>query len=166
VLSLAKLDSREVEIRRVGLKIGEFRESDQYPIISDCLFSDSPQARFTHPSPELQDCRRVAGIPVRPGGGQGGGKMLPRRRHAMPPSKFAVKFWTYAPALRAGSIGLGYSFDKRVFRQVFVVLTYNCFGLLLRRKPPLNLQIFISSEAFDNSAFFYQQLEFIWLIGV
>jgi hypothetical protein len=56
--------------------------------------------------------------------------MLPRRRHAMPPSKFAVKFWTYAPALRAGSIGLGYSFDKRVFRQVFVVLTYNCFGLL------------------------------------
>jgi hypothetical protein len=30
VLSLAKLDSREVEIRRVGLKIGEFRESDQY----------------------------------------------------------------------------------------------------------------------------------------
>jgi hypothetical protein len=29
-----------------------------------------------------------------------------------------------------GSIGLGYSFDKRVFRQVLVVLTYNCLGLL------------------------------------
>ena len=34
-----------------------------------------------------------------------------------------------APA-RRGSIGLGYSFDKRVFRQVFVVLSYNCLGLL------------------------------------
>ena len=34
-----------------------------------------------------------------------------------------------APA-RRGSIGLGYSFDKRVFRQVFVVLSYDCLGLL------------------------------------
>jgi hypothetical protein len=52
VLSLAKLDSREVEIRRVGLKIGEFRESDQYPIISDCLFRTvlKPDLHIRRPS--------------------------------------------------------------------------------------------------------------------
>jgi hypothetical protein len=31
---------------------------------------------------------------------------------------------------RRGSTGLDYSFDKRVFRQVFVVLSYNCLGFL------------------------------------
>jgi hypothetical protein len=30
----------------------------------------------------------------------------------------------------------------------------------------LYFQIFVSSDAFDNSALFYKQLEFIWLIGV
>jgi hypothetical protein len=34
-----------------------------------------------------------------------------------------------APA-RRGSIGLDYSFDKRVLRQVFVILSYDCLGLL------------------------------------
>ena len=73
------------------MKIGGFRESDQYPIISDW-----PITVFrTVFKPDLH-IRRPS---------------LSRRRHAMPPSKFAVKFWTYAPALRAGSIGLGYSFD-------------------------------------------------------
>jgi hypothetical protein len=32
--------------------------------------------------------------------------------------------------VRRGAIGLGYSFDKRVFRQVFVVLSHDRFGLL------------------------------------
>jgi hypothetical protein len=73
--------------------------------------------------------------------------------------------WKLA-AVRRGAIGLGYSFDERVFRQVFVVLSYDCFGLLERRKPPLYFQIFVSSDAFDNSALFYKQFEFIWLIGV
>ena len=31
---------------------------------------------------------------------------------------------------RHASIGFDYSFDKRVFRQVFVVLSYDCLGLL------------------------------------
>jgi hypothetical protein len=30
----------------------------------------------------------------------------------------------------------------------------------------LDLQIFISSDAFNNSAFFHEQLEFTWLISV
>jgi hypothetical protein len=47
-----------------------------------------------------------------------------------------------------------------------VVLSYNCLRLLQGSKPPLNLQIFVSSDAFDNSALFYKQLEFTWLIGI
>src|SRR5207249_2221124 len=61
---------------------------------------------------------------------------------------------------------IGYSFDKRVVRQVFVVLSYNGFCFPQRSKPPLNLQIFISSNAFYNSTLFYEQLEFSWLIHV
>jgi hypothetical protein len=61
---------------------------------------------------------------------------------------------------------LSYSFDERVVRQVFVVLSYNGFCFPQRSKPPLNLQIFISSDAFYNSTFFHEQLEFSWLIVV
>ena len=39
-------------------------------------------------------------------------------------------------------------------------------SLPLASQPPLNLQIFISSDAFNNSAFLYEQLEFTWLIGI
>jgi hypothetical protein len=59
-----------------------------------------------------------------------------------------------------------YSFDERVVGQVFVVLSYNGFCFPQRSKPPLNLQIFISRDAFYNSTFFYEQLEFSWLIVV
>ena len=59
-----------------------------------------------------------------------------------------------------------YSFDERVIRQVFVVLSCDHLCFPQRSKPPLNLQIFISSDAFYNSTFFYEQLEFSWLIIV
>ena len=45
-----------------------------------------------------------------------------------------------------------------------MVLSYNGFCFPQRSKPPLNLQIFISSNAFYNSTLFYEQLEFSWLI--
>src|SRR5512132_2098742 len=44
-----------------------------------------------------------------------------------------------------------------------MVLDCDGFGFLERRKPPLNLKTFISSDTLYNSMFFYQQLEFIWL---
>jgi hypothetical protein len=37
------------------------------------------------------------------------------------------------------------------------------FSFPQRRKPPLNLKTFISSDTLYNSMFFYQQLELIWL---
>ena len=37
-----------------------------------------------------------------------------------------------------------------------------CFAQ--RSKPPLDLKIFISSNAFYNPAFFYKQLEFTWFV--
>ena len=49
---------------------------------------------------------------------------------------------------------------------MFVVLRHHGFCFPQRSKPPLNLQIFISSEALHNSTFFYEQLEFGWLIVV
>ena len=47
-----------------------------------------------------------------------------------------------------------------------MVLSYDGFCLSQRGEPPLNLKMFISSNAFDNSTFFYEQLKFIWLSGV
>ena len=47
-----------------------------------------------------------------------------------------------------------------MFRQVFVVVGYDGFCFPQRCKPPLNFEIFIPSDAFYNSAFFYQQFEF------
>jgi hypothetical protein len=32
------------------------------------------------------------------------------------------------------------------------------------REPPLNLKIFVSTNTFDNSTFFYEQLKFTWLV--
>lgn len=59
-----------------------------------------------------------------------------------------------------------YSFDEPIVRQVFVVLSYDGFRFPQCSKSPLNLQVFVSSDAFYNSAFFYEQLEFSWLIDV
>src|SRR5215475_9377620 len=59
-----------------------------------------------------------------------------------------------------------YSFDERVFRQVCVVLSHNGFCFPQRSKPPLNLEVFISSDAFYNPAFFHEQLEFTWPIVI
>jgi hypothetical protein len=41
-----------------------------------------------------------------------------------------------------------------------VVLRYDGLCFAQRSKPPLNLEVFISSNAFYNSPFFYKQLEF------
>src|SRR5215469_12513192 len=47
-----------------------------------------------------------------------------------------------------------------------MVLRYDGFRFPQRGKPPLNLKILISRNAFDNSALFHEQLEFARLIGV
>ena len=47
-----------------------------------------------------------------------------------------------------------------------MILSHDGFCLVQRRKPPLNLKIFVSSNAFDNSTFFDKKLEFTWLVGV
>jgi hypothetical protein len=47
-----------------------------------------------------------------------------------------------------------------------VVLSHNGFCLSQRGEPPLNLKMLISSNALDNSSFFYQQLKFTWLVWV
>ena len=47
-----------------------------------------------------------------------------------------------------------------------MVLSHNGFRFFKRGGPPLNLKIFISSNAFDNSSFFYEQPEFTWLVRV
>ena len=47
-----------------------------------------------------------------------------------------------------------------------MVLSYNGFCFFKRGGPPLNLKIFISSNAFDNSSFFYEQPKFTWLAWV
>ena len=47
-----------------------------------------------------------------------------------------------------------------------MVLRDDSLRLLQRRQPPLDLQIFIASDAFDDSAFFDEQLEFAGLIGI
>src|SRR5262249_3006544 len=44
-------------------------------------------------------------------------------------------------------------------------MVLGCYGFCFpqRRKPPLNLKMFISSDTLYNSIFFYQQLEFTCL---
>src|SRR5262245_24670258 len=59
---------------------------------------------------------------------------------------------------------IGYRSDEGVFHQIFVVLSYDGFRLLQRSKSPLNLEIFVSSDAFDNSALLHEQLEVIRLV--
>ena len=44
-----------------------------------------------------------------------------------------------------------------------MVVGYESFCFPQGCKPPLNFEIFITSDAFYNSAFFYQQFEFAWL---
>jgi len=59
---------------------------------------------------------------------------------------------------RYGKISCG--FDERVFGEVFVVLGYDGLRFAQRSQPPLDLKVFISSGAFYNSPFFYEQFEF------
>ena len=47
-----------------------------------------------------------------------------------------------------------------------MVLRDDGLRFLQRRQPPLDLQIFIAGDAFDDSAFFDEQLEFAGLIGI
>src|SRR5262245_6351115 len=49
---------------------------------------------------------------------------------------------------------------------MLVILSHNCFCFFHRRSTPLNLKIFISSDAFDNSSFFDEQPKFTWLVCV
>ena len=47
-----------------------------------------------------------------------------------------------------------------------MVVSRDEFSLFKCRRPPLNLKIFISGDAFDDSTFFYQQLKFTWLVRI
>ena len=47
-----------------------------------------------------------------------------------------------------------------------MVLRYDGLCFAQRRKPPLDLKVFVPSNAFHNSAFLYEQLEFAWVIGI
>ena len=47
-----------------------------------------------------------------------------------------------------------------------MILSYNGFCFFQCGGPPLNLKIFISGNAFDNSSFFYEQPKFTWLVRV
>ena len=67
---------------------------------------------------------------------------------------------------RRKNFGVVYRFDKRVFCQVFEILSCDDFCFFKRGEPPLNLKIFVSTNAFDNSTFFYEQLKFTWLVWV
>jgi hypothetical protein len=61
---------------------------------------------------------------------------------------------------------LEWSSYERIFCQVFVVVSRDEFSFFKGRRPPLNLKIFISGNAFDDSMFFYQQLKFTWLVRI
>ena len=47
-----------------------------------------------------------------------------------------------------------------------MVLSYNGFCFFQLGEPPLNLKMFVSSNAFDYSAFFYKELKFTGLAWV
>src|SRR5262249_61609193 len=51
------------------------------------------------------------------------------------------------------------------FRYLWVLI-HNVFCFFRCCAPPLNLKIFIPSNAFDNSSFFYEQPKFTWLVRV
>ena len=44
-----------------------------------------------------------------------------------------------------------------------MVLSHDGFCFRQCGEPPLNLKMFVSGNAFDNSTFFYEQLKFTWL---
>ena len=45
-----------------------------------------------------------------------------------------------------------------------MIVSRDEFSFFKCRVPPLNLKIFISGDAFDDSTFLYQQLKFTWLV--
>ena len=47
-----------------------------------------------------------------------------------------------------------------------MIVSYDGFCFSQRSEPPLNFKIFISSNAFDNSTYFYEQPKFTWLVRV
>jgi hypothetical protein len=47
-----------------------------------------------------------------------------------------------------------------------VVLSRDGFCFFQRGEPPLNLKMFVSSNAFNDSTFFYEQLKFTWLVRI
>src|SRR5215472_19193283 len=64
------------------------------------------------------------------------------------------------------NVGLEWRFYERIFCKVFVVVGRDKFCFFKSRGPPLNLKIFISGDAFDDSTFFYQQPKFTWLVRI
>ena len=44
-----------------------------------------------------------------------------------------------------------------------MVLSHDGFCFVQCGEPPLNLKMFVSGNAFDNSMFFYEQLKLTWL---
>src|SRR5262245_15208624 len=64
------------------------------------------------------------------------------------------------------NFGLEWRSYKRVFCQILVVVSRDEFCFFQRGSPPLNLKIFISSDAFDNSLFFDEQPKFAWFVCV
>jgi len=78
----------------------------------------------------------------------------------------ALELFALFFTFRWKNFGLEWSSYERIFCQVFVVVSRDEFGFFKCRRPPLNLKIFISGNAFDDSMFFYQQLKFIWLVRI
>src|SRR5215471_14205417 len=64
------------------------------------------------------------------------------------------------------NVGLEWRFYERIFCKVFVVVGRDEFCFFKCRGPPLNLKIFISGDAFDDSTFFYEQSKFTWLVRI
>jgi hypothetical protein len=69
-------------------------------------------------------------------------------------------------SFRRQDFGVAYRFDERVFFQVFEIMGCDDFCFFQCREPPLNLKIFVSTNTFDNSTFFYEQLKFTWLVWI
>src|SRR5262245_21814414 len=67
---------------------------------------------------------------------------------------------------RRDNVRVVYRFEEPVFFQVFEVLRGDDLCFFQCGEPPLNLKIFVSTDAFDNSTFFYEQLKFTWLVWV
>ena len=67
---------------------------------------------------------------------------------------------------RRKNFGVEYISDERVFCQVFLILSCDDLYFFKSCEPPLNLKMLVSSDTFDNSTFFYEQLKFTWLVWV